>query len=169
MFSASAPSAAQTWSHLCDSLACQRASTSLALSFVRGADIKSEMGKKQERLKNRTIVRNENILGWFNVRDLVFDGENDKIRVVKHELTPTSYNDSCKGSMPMSFAANIAGAAVAAKQAQVQMALAAKMAKMNAGNEQSVVQLIESASANLQQAAKAAAPLGLGTSVDISV
>lgn len=69
----------------------------------------------------------------------------------------------------MSFVANIAGATVAAKQAQVQMALAAKMAKMNAGNEQSVVQLIEAASANLQQAAKAAVPPGLGASVDIIV
>ena len=58
----------------------------------------------------------------------------------------------------MSFAPNIAAAAVAAK-----------MAKMNAANDHSVVQLIEAANANLQQSAKAATPPGLGTSVDISV
>lgn len=69
----------------------------------------------------------------------------------------------------MSSVANIAAAAVAAKQAQVQMAVAAKLAKMNAANEQSVVQLLDAANANLQQAAKAPLPPGLGTSLDISV
>lgn len=69
----------------------------------------------------------------------------------------------------MSSVANIALAAAAANQAQVQMALAAKLAKMNASSEQSVVQLIEAANANLQQVTKAALPSGLGASLDISV
>lgn len=69
----------------------------------------------------------------------------------------------------MSSVANIALAAVAAKQAQTQMALAAKLAKMNAGNQRSVVQLIEAANANLQQVAKSALPDGVGASIDISV
>ena len=43
----------------------------------------------------------------------------------------------------MSSVVNIATTAVASSQAQVQMAVAAKLAKMNAGNAQSVVQLIE--------------------------
>lgn len=68
----------------------------------------------------------------------------------------------------MSSVSSIAAAAAAARQAQVQMALAAKLAKMNAGNQQSVVQLLEAANANMQQAAKAALPPGLGTSLDIS-
>lgn len=68
----------------------------------------------------------------------------------------------------MSSVANIAAAAAAARQGQVQMALAAKLAKMNAGNQQSVVQLLEAADANMQQVAKAALPPGLGTSLDIS-
>lgn len=49
------------------------------------------------------------------------------------------------------------------------MALAAKLAKQNASNEQSVVQLIEAANANLQKVSKAALPSGLGASLDISV
>jgi len=69
----------------------------------------------------------------------------------------------------MSFAPDIAAAAAAANRAQVQMALAAKMAKMNAASDQSVVQLIEAANANLQQVTKAALPSGHGGSVDISV
>ena len=69
----------------------------------------------------------------------------------------------------MSSITNIAAAAAAANQAQVQMALAAKLARMNASSEQSVVQLIEAANANLQQVTKASLPSGLGTSIDISV
>lgn len=69
----------------------------------------------------------------------------------------------------MSIVANIAGAAAASKQAQVQLAVAAKLLKSNASSEQSVAQLIEAAGANLQQAAKAAVPPGLGVSLDISV
>ena len=69
----------------------------------------------------------------------------------------------------MSSSVAIASAAVAANQAQVQMALAAKLAKMNANNAQSVVQLIESANANLQDVAKSATAPGVGTTLDISV
>lgn len=69
----------------------------------------------------------------------------------------------------MSSVANIALAAVVAKQAQTQVALAAKLAKMNAGNQRFVVQLIEAANANLQKIAKSALPDGAGTSVEISV
>ncbi len=66
----------------------------------------------------------------------------------------------------MSSAVNIAAAA--ANQAQLQMALAAKFAKMNAQSAQSVVQLIESANANLQQVVKSATGPGVGASLDIS-
>ncbi len=69
----------------------------------------------------------------------------------------------------MSSSVAIASAAVAANQAQVQMALAAKFAKMNANNAQSVVQLIESANANLQNVVKSATAPGVGTTLDISV
>jgi hypothetical protein len=62
----------------------------------------------------------------------------------------------------------IATAAAATARAQVQMAVAAKLAKMNASSAQSVVDLIESAGANLEQAAKAVLPAGVGTSLDIS-
>ena len=72
-------------------------------------------------------------------------------------------------STRMSFVTDIAGAAAAARQAQVQLAVAAKFAKSNAGNEKAVAQLIDAAGANLQQAAKAAVPPGLGVSLDISV
>ena len=51
----------------------------------------------------------------------------------------------------MSSAVSIAAAMLAANQARVQMALAAKFAKMNAGTAQSVVQLIEAANTNLQK------------------
>ena len=68
----------------------------------------------------------------------------------------------------MSSTVSIASAAVAANQAQVQMALAAKLAKMNAENAQSVVTLIESANANLTEIVKSALEPGIGTSVDIS-
>ena len=68
----------------------------------------------------------------------------------------------------MSSVVNIATTAVATSQAQVQMAVAAKLAKMNAGNAQSVVQLIESANASLQQLVQSSASTGLGANLDIS-
>ncbi|MFQ5625633.1 MAG: hypothetical protein ACE5FM_03155 [Methyloligellaceae bacterium] len=68
----------------------------------------------------------------------------------------------------MSFAVNIAATAAAANQAQVQMALAAKLAKMNASNEQSVVQLIEAANASLQEVVQSALASGVGANIDIS-
>lgn len=70
--------------------------------------------------------------------------------------------------MLMSSIDNIAAAAAATSQAKVQMALAAKLAKMNSLNDQSVVQLIESANASLQQAVKSALPPGVGGNLDIS-
>ncbi|MGI9385028.1 MAG: hypothetical protein ACR2PO_17895 [Methyloligellaceae bacterium] len=68
----------------------------------------------------------------------------------------------------MSSTASIAAAAVTANQAQVQTAIAAKIAKMNADSAQSVVALLEAASANIEQLTKAALPEGVGSSVDIS-
>jgi hypothetical protein len=64
-------------------------------------------------------------------------------------------------------AASLAAGLAAARTGQVQLALAAKMLKMNAEAAQSVVQLLEASQANLQQLA-AAGP-GLGTNLDISV
>jgi hypothetical protein len=63
--------------------------------------------------------------------------------------------------------ASIAAGLVAAKTAQTQMAIAAKMMKMNAEAAQSVVALIDASQANLAQLASAAP--GLGGNVDISV
>lgn len=57
---------------------------------------------------------------------------------------------------------------VAAKQAETQMALAAKMAKMNLGQDEAMASLIEQAAANLD-AIVAAAPPGTGLAVDIRV
>ena len=68
----------------------------------------------------------------------------------------------------MSSVVNIAAAAAATNQAQVQMALAAKLAKMNASSEQSVVQLIEAANASLQEVVQSALAPGVGTSINIS-
>ena len=68
----------------------------------------------------------------------------------------------------MSSVVSIATTMLAANQARVQMALAAKLAKMNAGNEQSVVQLIEAANANLQEAVQSALASGVGGNLDIS-
>ncbi len=63
---------------------------------------------------------------------------------------------------------SVAASAAAASQAQTQLALAAKFAKANASNEQSVVQLIESVNANLEQLVQSAAQSGLGVNLDIS-
>ncbi|MDH3579439.1 MAG: hypothetical protein OEM91_02275 [Hyphomicrobiales bacterium] len=68
----------------------------------------------------------------------------------------------------MSSVAGIAMAAVAANQAQTQMALAAKMTKMNAEAQNSIVALLEAASANGQEAANAVLEAGVGGQVDIS-
>ena len=68
----------------------------------------------------------------------------------------------------MSSVASIAAAAVVANQAEVQLAVAAKIAKMNADSAASVVTLLESASANLEQVVKAALPPGVGATVDVS-
>lgn len=61
----------------------------------------------------------------------------------------------------------LVGAVMASKTAQLQMAIAARLAKMNAGNERSFVQLIEAASQSAAKLANAAA--GLGQNVDIQV
>ena len=58
--------------------------------------------------------------------------------------------------------ASIATAMVAASAAQTQLAMAANLAKMQAGNERSVVQLISAAQQNLSQLS------GLGQNIDIS-
>lgn len=68
----------------------------------------------------------------------------------------------------MSSVVNIAATAVASNQAQVQMAVAAKLAKMNADNAQSIVQLIESANASMQQLVQSSASTGVGANLDIS-
>jgi len=61
----------------------------------------------------------------------------------------------------------LVGAMMASKTAQLQTAIAARIMKMNAGNEQAFVKLIEAAS---QNAAKlSAAATGLGQNLDISV
>lgn len=62
----------------------------------------------------------------------------------------------------------IAVAAVAANRAQVQLAVAARLAKSNAASERSVVALIEAANENLRNIASSAAS-GLGGNIDISV
>ncbi len=68
----------------------------------------------------------------------------------------------------MSSVVNIAATAVASSQAKVQMAVAAKLAKMNADNAQTIVQLIESANASLQQLVQSSASTGVGANLDIS-
>jgi hypothetical protein len=62
---------------------------------------------------------------------------------------------------------SLAAAMVGAQAGRAQTAIAAKMLKMNADNAASVVQMIDSASKNLTNAANAAA--GLGQNVDITV
>jgi hypothetical protein len=60
----------------------------------------------------------------------------------------------------------LATAFVGAKTAEVQMAFAAKMLKMNADAAKSVVQVIEAAQENLSRLANVAA--GIGQNLDIS-
>ena len=62
---------------------------------------------------------------------------------------------------------SVAAAMSGASAASTQMALAAKMMRMNADAEASVAKLIDAAQQNLQQLAGAAA--GLGQNLDISV
>jgi hypothetical protein len=63
--------------------------------------------------------------------------------------------------------AALASALVGAKAAQVQMAVAAKMLRMNADAAQSIVQVIEAAQQNIDRLANVAG--GLGQNLDISV
>jgi len=56
---------------------------------------------------------------------------------------------------------------IAARAAQVQLAIAAKMLKMNAEAAQSVVQLLDAAQDNMARLTQAAT--GLGGNLDISV
>ena len=62
---------------------------------------------------------------------------------------------------------SVAAAMSGASAASTQLALAAKMMRMNAEAEASVAKLIDAAQQNLQQLAGAAA--GLGQNLDISV
>lgn len=63
---------------------------------------------------------------------------------------------------------SIAAAAVASQQAQVQTAIAAKIAKFNAGAERSVADLLEAAQQNLETVVSATGA-GVGGNLDISV
>ena len=63
--------------------------------------------------------------------------------------------------------ASLVSGLVAARTGQVQLAMAAKMLKMNAEQAQSVVKLIEAAQDNMKQLADVAA--GTGTQLDITV
>jgi hypothetical protein len=62
--------------------------------------------------------------------------------------------------------ASLAAALVAAQMARVQMAMAAKMASMDAQSGQSVANLVAAAEQNMNQLANVAA--GVGTQVDIT-
>ena len=62
---------------------------------------------------------------------------------------------------------SLAAAMVGAQMSQVQMAVAAKMLRMNADAAASVVQVIDAAQQNLQSLANVAA--GVGQNVNISV
>lgn len=63
--------------------------------------------------------------------------------------------------------AALAGAMMGAQTGRVQMAIAAKMLKMNADSEASVLQLLQAGQQNLEQLA-ATAP-GVGQNLDITV
>jgi hypothetical protein len=64
-------------------------------------------------------------------------------------------------------AADIASALVSARAGQAQLAVAAKMMRMNADSAQSVVQLLEAGQANIDRLANVAA--GVGGNLDVSV
>jgi len=59
----------------------------------------------------------------------------------------------------------VASAMVGAQVGRAQLAVAAKMMKMNADNAASIIQVIEAAQQNLDQLSSA----GLGQNIDISV
>lgn len=61
----------------------------------------------------------------------------------------------------------LASAFIGARAGQAQLAVAAKLMRMDADNARSVVQLIEAAQANLDNLANVAA--GIGGNLDISV
>jgi hypothetical protein len=63
--------------------------------------------------------------------------------------------------------ASLASSLVAARVGQVQIAMAAKMMKMNAESAQSVVTLLDAAQENLQQLTARAD--GMGSRLDITV
>ena len=63
--------------------------------------------------------------------------------------------------------ADLASAFVAAQAGQTQLAVAAKMLRMNADAAQSVVQLLEAGQANIDKLANLAA--GIGGNLDVSV
>jgi hypothetical protein len=63
--------------------------------------------------------------------------------------------------------ASLAAAMVGAQMSAVQMAIAAKMLRMNADSAASVVQIIDAAQQNMQSLANVAA--GVGQNVNISV
>jgi len=62
---------------------------------------------------------------------------------------------------------DLAAAFVAARAGQAQLAVAAKMLRMNADSEQSVVKLLQAGQANIDRLANVAA--GIGGSLDVSV
>jgi hypothetical protein len=63
--------------------------------------------------------------------------------------------------------ADLASAFVAASAGQTQLAAAAKMLRMNADAEQSVVKLLEAGQANIDRLANVAS--GIGGNLDVSV
>jgi hypothetical protein len=63
--------------------------------------------------------------------------------------------------------ASLAAALISAQVGQVQLAVAAKLAKMNAEQGASVVQLLDAAKGNFDRLANVAA--GIGSNLDISV
>jgi len=63
--------------------------------------------------------------------------------------------------------ASLAAAMIGAQVGKVQLAVAAKMLRMNAQAENSVVQLIDAAQQNLNDLTNVAA--GIGTNIDITV
>jgi hypothetical protein len=62
---------------------------------------------------------------------------------------------------------DLASAFVAARAGQAQLAVAAKMLRMNADSEQSVVKLLQAGQANIDRLANVAA--GIGGNLDVSV
>lgn len=63
---------------------------------------------------------------------------------------------------------SLAHATAASKQGQVQIAVASKIAKMNAGAERAVADLVEAGSQNLQKVVSSTSS-GVGGLVDITV